>query len=96
MSKNFPELLANVQLIAGALLFFLASWLLFGPTDLPGGRDHFVALELGLYSVIVLCCGVLLKKASRLWVPNQITFAFATIFVYVDLCTSYSGWYFDM
>ena len=51
------------------------------------------AMELMLFAVLVLLCGFTLYKFTFLKVPSQVVFGLATLFIYVEFCTSYAGWY---
>ncbi len=96
MSENFNKVLANIEILSGCLLFTFSLWLFFLPLEDPHGSANFVAFELGLFSIIVVCCGFTFKMSKYLKIPSQCIFLLATLFIYIDLCTSYTGWYIDL
>jgi hypothetical protein len=93
MRKEFPYILANVELISGSSLGLFSLWLMFRFESNWPSMTSYVALELLIYSMIVISCGATLKFIAHLKMVSQCIFAIATLFIYVDLCTSYAGWY---
>ena len=89
--------LANFEVVSGCILFLASLWLFFqplrDPLEDPHGFVVLVALEVWLLSVVLICCGIALKKSSILKVPSQVAVLLAVMFIFVDFCTPYSGWY---
>lgn len=81
------EIASGMALIAAACVFFPQL------EEDPHGLIFFSIFELGAYGIVTLICGLTLLKLKSLGLASQCIFIAASVFMYVEFFTSYSGWW---
>ena len=93
MNQNFKNILCWLEFVSGGILLTFSIWLYYAPDGTARGLSLVAAIELVLFSLLVMACGLSLRKFKFLEIPSQFIFVVATVFIYVEFCTSYAGWY---
>ena len=86
--------LSYFEIGLGLISILTALYLILGIETDPHGIAKFTGFELLAFGIIAIICGKLLHKSNSIRIFSQCAFIAISVLVYIELFTSYSGWFY--